>query len=287
LDETEQDWATKRIEEFYIDFYLSHAQWQMIAERYPLNDLTVLSSEKLWALKASYWYLGRYEELSNIMNELLSREPEEPLLLNTQSALLYRLGKNEEAITILKKLVAEYSENTVYRGSLAANYEATGNYDKALSLRLENFELKPSDTEIIWNYGRILYLMGHSSEAKKLLLQLHVMVHETVNNDELLIAAWIYLAVENTPLVEKTLARYENNMDNQKYSVMDAQLAAELYALSNKKSAAIKHIENALSKGMSIKHFAQPQFNSLCQYKSFIDIINQQGVTFCTDSVHN
>ncbi|NLN64228.1 MAG: tetratricopeptide repeat protein [Clostridiaceae bacterium] len=125
-------------------------------------------------LKVSYGFIllktGRLAEAEEILLDSLekSKDPNDKNLTKSNLALvLWKKGELDNAISMLKEVIAEYKTTAVY-GSLGYMMIEKGDLDEALEFNLEAAEYNAENTIIMDNLAHLYHLRGEMDKAEEI-----------------------------------------------------------------------------------------------------------------------
>ncbi len=112
--------------------------------------------------------IGRFDEGISLIEEIISKEPDNPDALNFVGYSLLEKGKElERAYEYIKKALEEKPNDPYILDSLAWYYYLSGKYDKAYEIILKSYEKLKEDPTVLEHLGDILVKLNRKKEAKK------------------------------------------------------------------------------------------------------------------------
>ena len=97
-----------------------------------------------------------YEEAIMNFSELLSKEPDNVILLISLGNAYFDTGNDMEAIKVYKKALKIYPDNVAVRTDLGTSYRRTGQPDKALEEYRKSLSIDPRHSISRYNLGVVL-----------------------------------------------------------------------------------------------------------------------------------
>lgn len=167
------------------------------------------------ACSYSYFLWGRTAELEG--DYAAAREAYEKAIVCDPTAdevavklamLLMNIGKKEQAVAELEKIIARNSDNINYRSLLAGFYGAMDNNPEAIKTYLEILKIAPDDPHTLLMLGSLYARQHNYSQAIKVLEKL-------VDLDPDSFMAYTYLAklYHELRFFEKSFSAYEKALD--------------------------------------------------------------------------
>jgi len=152
-----------------------HAEALKFTEKFSQNayklDYRKIDEETRQKL-AALGYIGSFTDSAKLKGKKLANPKEKIVVFNELSKAreLGLGGKAEEAIRIIKEIIASDPEVTDAYFSLGNIYYKQGNFKEAISYFEKALELKPDDTFVVLNIGLCYQRMREFDEAEKFVL---------------------------------------------------------------------------------------------------------------------
>ena len=136
-----------------------------------LFEKAVMFPKASHEMKVNYGFLllktGRLEESEKILQECVAQGKSEDgknLARSNLAIVLWKKGQLDQAVTMLKEVIANYKTTAIY-GSLGYLLIEQGDLEEALQFNLEALEYNPDNTIILDNLGHLYYLRGEMDKA--------------------------------------------------------------------------------------------------------------------------
>lgn len=113
-------------------------------------------SEKIELAKQQLMF-GQLDQAEMLCNQVLHSNRRHPDALHVMGLIFHRMGKTQEAITLISKAIKHNPLIAVYYYNLGFILTASGEHAKAIKAYRESIALKPDYAEAINNLGLILY----------------------------------------------------------------------------------------------------------------------------------
>jgi serine/threonine-protein kinase len=121
------------------------------------------------ALRAMAGVAMRRREMDRaekLYRDAIAADPKDWRSQTELGVLLYRLGRNDEAVRLLEELNRQTSSNSVVLNNLSVAYQAAGRFEDAASAVQRSMELSPTQRGYS-NLGTLLFYLGrHDSAAE-------------------------------------------------------------------------------------------------------------------------
>lgn len=113
-----------------------------------------------------YWEQRRYEDAEREFKQELRINPQNPQALAYLGDVLMKKGRDDEALSLLERSVAERKDVHVARIDLAILYEARKQYGRAAAQLRSAIASDPRAFDSHYRLARLYKLMGKSAEAQ-------------------------------------------------------------------------------------------------------------------------
>ena len=189
---------------------LGLARWQigqMDAAESALRHAVELNEDyipaQLW-LGGVLGELGRYPEEHRVLEQAMTRDPLNELLMVNYAANLSTCGKWDEGRELMQGLLDLHPDSTVLLRSLAKMELFNGNLVEGWKLANRAWQLEPDNPEDIATLARAWLMLGDSEEAERLVLG---GLEKSSQNATLLSTHWMTLMVARRYEEAETLVR--------------------------------------------------------------------------------
>lgn len=189
---------------------LGLARWQigqMDAAESALRHAVELNEDyipaQLW-LGGLLGQLGRYPEEHRVLEQAMTRDPLNELLMVNYASNLSMRGKWDEGRELMRGLLDLHPDSTVLLRSLAKMELYNGNLVEGWKLANRAWQLEPDNPEDIATLARAWLLLGNSEEAERLVLH---GLDTSSENATLLSTHWMTLMVARRYEEAETLVR--------------------------------------------------------------------------------
>jgi TolB-like protein/Flp pilus assembly protein TadD len=189
---------------------LGLARWQigqMDAAESALRHAVELNEDyipaQLW-LAGVLGELGRYPEEHRVLEQAMTRDPLNELLMVNYAANLSTCGKWDEGRELMQGLLDLHPDSTVLLRSLAKMELFNGNLVEGWKLANRAWQLEPDNPEDIATLARAWLMLGDSEEAERLVL---IGLEASGQNATLLSTHWMALMVAQRYEEAETLVR--------------------------------------------------------------------------------
>ncbi len=176
-DSAVENWTRKNIGDAYTtETLLAHSLEKFVqAAQYPLGRteareqlvqklIPVLQKQNISNEQKSRWVQTVLSELE----DELEKDPKNPRMYQVSGSLLLQLGQTEEAIKLFDQAQALSPKKQLIMFDRALAYRLLGDYDTALQISKEAYELNPDFLAAKARYIIALYRAGKDDEAKTL-----------------------------------------------------------------------------------------------------------------------
>jgi tetratricopeptide (TPR) repeat protein len=123
------------------------------------NNATILMNRGV-----AYYDLKRDEEALDNYNRSLQIRPDDPMTLNNRGATYARLGNTEDAIDDLNRAL-EIKEHPYVRFNRGWTYKCLRRYEDALNDFNRALDVNPTDSDTLYELGRLFALWGKTDDA--------------------------------------------------------------------------------------------------------------------------
>ncbi len=133
------------------------------------NQLTVAqeSSESIYQKVQAYLKSNKQDEAKELLNDLVSRFPDDALAYNNLGVLHFQQGDTVKSLDYYQKAVQLEPNNLNFRKNLADLYLVEmGQIEKALTIYLEVLKKNPSDLETLFAIGYICLQLERFEDAR-------------------------------------------------------------------------------------------------------------------------
>ena len=113
-----------------------------------------------------------FKEALKVVDEALSKYPNDDYLIYLKAKILFAMVKNKEALNFIQKALSLKSNNKEYLHLLAKIYMAQKKFKKAKEAIDKALNIAPNDIEIQITYAVLLYGMDKDTESKKVFEQI-------------------------------------------------------------------------------------------------------------------
>jgi len=112
--------------------------------------------------------LGNIEKSLELFNKAIQTDPEDPAVFYEKARLLQAMGRNDDALTSVKKAIALDNGNKWYKVLYAKISKAAGNYDDYVSTYEELVKAYPKDINFVQELAFAYYFTGNYLNAIKM-----------------------------------------------------------------------------------------------------------------------
>ncbi len=110
---------------------------------------------------------GKTEEAIGAISEIEKQVGTNPEIVNQKYQLYTHIGKDKEAMDLMKKAAADHPNDIAYQGMLAAAYEEQGDLESSVATYKKMLELEPNNPRIHMALYRYYNFVGQKKDAMR------------------------------------------------------------------------------------------------------------------------